>query len=64
MSHAAAEIKVGWILHIDGADREVIGLKFSPPHEGEVDRRAHIWFADGTHAHGDEGQTVFRVMHA
>jgi hypothetical protein len=58
---AAAEIKTGWVLHVDGEDRTVHNYRFRAPSGDELERRMTIWFTDGHQVFGDEGQTVYVV---
>lgn len=57
---SAGNVKVGWVLHYDGADRVVREVTIHRREPGENDRRVTMQF-DGVRAWGDENQTVFVV---
>jgi len=58
---AAVEVRPGWVLDIDGAERTVRERQYGYPREGETERRIKIWFTDGYQVSGDEGQTIYVV---
>lgn len=57
---SAGNVKVGWVLHYDGADRVVREVTIHRRESGENDRRVTMQF-DGMRAWGDENQIVYVV---
>lgn len=57
---SAGNVKVGWVLRYDGADRIVRNVTIHRREPGENDRRVTIQF-DGIRAWGDENQVVHVV---
>ena len=59
----AGNVRRGWVLRYDGADRLVRDVRFLAPRPPDSERQLIILFDDGTTARGDEGQTVYMVTH-